>query len=73
MTTGSTSSAKGVGSGFAYLFASGIATSITGNLIRRGRMFRDLSAPQVAKLYETESAYGTAAGMVKNLLIDTGC
>lgn len=36
-------------------------------------MFGNLSAPQAARLNTAESMYGSAAGMVENLLIDPGC
>ncbi len=73
LTTGNSSSLMGVGSGFASLFVSGIATKVTGNVMRSGRMFRNLSAPQQARHTAADAIYGTAAGMVENLLIDTGC
>lgn len=41
--------------------------------MRNGRMFGNLSAPQRARLSTAEAAYGSAAGMVENLLVDTGC
>ena len=73
MRTRNSSSLVGAGAGVISLVSSGIATRVTGNIMRRGRMFGDLSAPQAARLSTSESAYGSAAGIAENLLVDTGC
>ncbi len=72
IATGSRSSLLGAGAGVVSLLTSGAATRITSNVMRGGRMFGDLSAPQAARLSAAESVYGSAAGMVENLLVDTG-
>lgn len=73
LASGNTSSLAGAGAGVLSLFASGLATKITGNVMRNGRMFGDLSVPQRARLSTAESGYGSAAGIVENVVIDTGC
>jgi RHS repeat-associated protein len=73
LSTGNTSSLVGAGAGVVSLVSSGIATRVTGNMMRSGRMFGNLSAPQRARLSTAEGAYGSATGMLENLLVDAGC
>ena len=73
LTTGKTSSLVGAGAGVGSLISSGIATKVTGSVMRNGRLFGNLSAPQQARLSTAEAVYGSAAGLVENLLVDTGC
>lgn len=73
LTTGNTSSLVGAGAGVISLVSSGVATKVTGNIMRSGRMFGNLSAPQAARLSTAEAVYGSAAGTVESLLVDTGC
>ena len=73
LTTGRTSSLVRAGTGALSLVTAGIATTITSNVMRRGRMFKDLSAPQRARRDVASAAYGSAAGATENLLPGSGC
>lgn len=72
LNTGRTSSLIGAGTGVLSLLTSGIGTRLTSNVMRSGRKFGDLSAPQRARLDVASAAYGSVAGAAENL-VPGGC